>query len=343
MCEQYANLIFVDNDEKTNEERDLTTYGYFSNHIYFEYFVGYEIATLLGYKNPNEIIKTSVSKCNQLLFQEYPGVKQPMLKPRTILITRDGACEILLKTRKLITPDVAHLLNKFNIEITNKKCLTKEQQSLSELADIFKIHNSVFQYPVDSYKLDLYFPDYRLIVECDEDASYHRNEAKEQERMDYINIKLKTTDENWIRFKPDDKDFKLSNLIKAVNTFFHTHLPNQYRVCCVCKINKPFDDFNKNRRQALGIEYRCKVCRSNKYVKDAKKRKEVVIPNEKMCKECKETKQASEFYTGGCQPLSTMCKICVNKKRKELVKREKNTPNLFQCTKCKKINFLKYF
>ena len=116
-------------EEKTLE-REITTYSYIENHICYEYFVGYEIATLMGYKNHTQIIRNNVSKCNQISFRDYPGEKEPAIDPRTILITRDGAIEMMLKTRKLITPDVSHLLKKFGIETTNKMCLTKEQATL---------------------------------------------------------------------------------------------------------------------------------------------------------------------------------------------------------------------
>lgn len=106
----------------------------------------------------------------RLHFREYPGEKNPQLDPRTILITRDGACEILLKTRKLITPDVAYLLKEFGIETTNRKCLTKEQQSLSDISNVFKTYNHEFQYSVGTYLLDMYFPDHKIIIECDENG-----------------------------------------------------------------------------------------------------------------------------------------------------------------------------
>ena len=52
---------------------DLTTFVHVSNYIHFEYFVGYEVAALLGYKNSRDVIIKSVSKCNQLHFKDYPG------------------------------------------------------------------------------------------------------------------------------------------------------------------------------------------------------------------------------------------------------------------------------
>ena len=77
--------------EIMSEKKELVSYSYISNGLYFEYFVGYEIASLLGYKNTRDVIIKNVSKCNRLEFRDYPGIKEPELDPRTVLITRDGA------------------------------------------------------------------------------------------------------------------------------------------------------------------------------------------------------------------------------------------------------------
>jgi transposase/prophage antirepressor-like protein/very-short-patch-repair endonuclease len=198
------------------EEDELTMYSYISNHLCFEYFVGYEIAALLGYKNPAEVIKNNVSKCNKLEFREYPGVKIPELDPRTILISRDGAVELLIKTRKRISPDVLHILKKFNIHTTNRKCLTKEQQTLSALTNAFKTEKFEDQYKIGKYYLDLYFPDYKIVIECDENGHADRKPGKERERMDFVNKKLEITDDNWIRYNPDSEDFDISKVIGKI-------------------------------------------------------------------------------------------------------------------------------
>ena len=150
--ENEQEIEFIIEDEENNE---LTMYSYISNHLCFEYFVGYEIASLLGYKNPKNIITNNVSKCNQLVFRDYPGVKLPELDPRTILITRDGVVEIAIKTRKRVSPDVSYILKKFGIDTTNRKCLTKEQQTLSALTNAFKTEKFEDQFKVGNYYLDM--------------------------------------------------------------------------------------------------------------------------------------------------------------------------------------------
>jgi very-short-patch-repair endonuclease/prophage antirepressor-like protein len=202
-------------DEISEEEGELTMYSYINNGYCFEYFVGYEITALLGYKNPIQTL-VNVSKQNKLEFRDYPGVKKPKQDPKTILITRDGAIEILIKTRKRISPDVLHILKEFHIETTNRKCLTREQQSLSAITDVFKTENFEDQYKVGKYYLDLYFKDYKIVIECDEEGHADRKPHKERERMDYVNKTLEITDSNWIRYNPDENGFDVLRVIGQI-------------------------------------------------------------------------------------------------------------------------------
>ena len=132
------------------------------------------------------------------------------------MITRDGAIEILLKTRKRISPDVLHILKEFGINPTNRKCLTKEQQTLSTITDVFKTEKFEDQYKVGNYYIDLYFTEHKIAVECDELGHNDRKPHKERERMDYINEQLDINDCHWIRFNPDEYKFDISKVIGQI-------------------------------------------------------------------------------------------------------------------------------
>jgi len=195
-------------DEIAEEMGELTTYSYINNGYCFEYFVGFEITALLGYKKTTSAL-ISVSKQNKITFRDYPGVKIPKLDPQTILINRDGAIEILIKTRKRLTPDVLHILKEFHIDVTNRKCLSKEQQSISGIANTFKTEKIEDQFKVGPYYLDMYFPEYKIIIECDENGHVDRKPCDERARMDYVNKELGTKDINWIRYNPDEFGFDI--------------------------------------------------------------------------------------------------------------------------------------
>ena len=217
---EYQEIEFIDkviSENDLTEHKDLTVYHYELRHEFSEeYFVGYEIAALLGYANTTKVILNNVSKCNQIIFKDFPGEKIPELQHNTILISRDGAIEILIKTKKRISPDVLHILKSFGIDTTNRKCLTKEQQTLSALTNVFKTEKFEDQFKVGKYYLDLYFPEYKIVIECDENGHTDRKPYDERVRMDYVNEALGLTDYNWIRYNPDEKDFDISKVMGQI-------------------------------------------------------------------------------------------------------------------------------
>jgi very-short-patch-repair endonuclease len=325
------------------KERELTTYSYISNHLWFEYFIGFEIVALLGYKNTQAVIKNSVSKCNQLLFREYPGVREPPLNPKTILLTRDGVIEILLKTRKLITPDVELLLKQFGIKTTNRKCLTKEQNTLSDISKIFKIEKIETQYPVGKYFLDMYFPEYKLIVECDELGHFDRDPVEERERVDYINTCLGVDDTHWVRFNPDKEDFQISQIVGEIYMAI-SHLKNGKiftKPCRICKENKVCTEFYRSKISADGYNTRCKICQnriSEKIVSSKKTTVETLLKN-KICTRCENRKSPEEFHKSRANKdgYCCICKICDSATRKEKSKIEKTVPTHKKCSGCEEV------
>jgi len=358
------------NIELIDEKDDLNMYSYISNRYCHEYFVGYEIATLLGYKNTRSTIKNNVSKCNQLPFREYPGARYPPLDPRTILITRDGAVEILLKTRKKLTPDILQLLKRFGVEPTNRKCLTKEQQYLSSIADAFKTERVVDQYKVECknniYYLDMYFPDYKIVIECDEDGHADRKPDYDGNRTKDINKVLGITDYNWIRFNPDEENFDHHFVAKVIGQIYtkiddmkiikETETVEEKRErmmknitrakknidlepekpCTYCNVVKSLDQFHNALDHRDGKENICKICKNIKDQKRLQEQRETLeFPDEKECRLCSTTKPLKEYYKDKNSPDGHMrrCKECHNNQQKipkKIVTIEEKT-----CNKCK--------
>ena len=82
------------------------------------------------------------------------------------------------------------------------------------------IHNSFIniidvkrQFPFDKYKVDLYFPLYKLVVECDENNHEDREPNYEMLRENYII----STNNSIIRFNPNDNLFDLSIVLREIN------------------------------------------------------------------------------------------------------------------------------
>jgi very-short-patch-repair endonuclease len=334
-------------DIEIAEKQELTTYSYINNHMMFEYFVGFEIVTLIGYKNVAQAIK-NVSKSNQLLFHEFPGPKIPKLDPRTILLTREGVCEILIKTRKRLTEDVELILKKFQIETTNKKCLTKEQQTLSAIANAFKTEKIEDQYSIGTYFLDLYFTELKIIIECDENGHADRKPCNERTRMDYVNKQLNIDDSNWIRYNPDEYDFDISKVIGKIYCKIEECKKNKYlnmledssmRKCIKCAIQKPLIEENYGKR-GRGFNITCKNCIGSK------KEESKLI---KKCTKCLKELQLTKFYKKSKKQITEntpeidkyriVCISCSDSYSKERKKQLLSNPLLGkkECTKCEEI------
>jgi very-short-patch-repair endonuclease len=283
------------------------------------------------------------------------------LNPKTTLINRDGAIEILIKTRKRISPDVLHILKRFGIETTNRKCLTKEQQTLSALTNAFKTEKFEDQFKVGRYYLDLYFTDCKIVVECDENGHADRKPGDERKRMDFVNEKLELTDDNWIRYNPDERDFDISKVIGRIfrkitelkskkheletkkleeylkqNQFIQPIEVQQVKLCSTCREEKPLTEFNANRSHKDGLEIRCKECRKNIQMQYKVTMEKIEVLN-KICPQCKQDKLASEYYKHASRRdnLNNICKDC----SKEMDRRVINTPKIVveskKCSTCK--------
>jgi RNase P subunit RPR2 len=93
-------------------------------------------------------------------------------------------------------------------------CMCIENQTIGFIENIFKdVTNLKRQYMIDKYKVDLYFIDYKLVIECDENNHINRDPINEKIRENFIKYQGNTI----IRYNPNEKSFDLSNVLKDIN------------------------------------------------------------------------------------------------------------------------------
>jgi very-short-patch-repair endonuclease len=98
--------------------------------------------------------------------------------------------------------------------ITHPILIYIETATIGFISEIFKDFNIKKQYRVDKYLIDLYFIDYKIAVECDEDHHKH-NIKKDKEREEIIKKQLNCS---FIRYTPNIDNIqivinKIMNLI----------------------------------------------------------------------------------------------------------------------------------
>lgn len=112
-----------------------------------------------------------------------------------------------------------NLRNKYLVDISNNiKCINIgmciENQTIGFIENSFsEIFNTKRQFKFDKYKVDLFFPEYNLVIECDENNHDDRNQVEEKIREEFI-LSLGNT---IIRFNPNDSKFDLSVVLREIN------------------------------------------------------------------------------------------------------------------------------
>ena len=113
-----------------------------------------------------------------------------------------------------------NLRNRYIVDINNNikhvnVCMCIENQTIGFIENAYKnILKVKRQYKIGKYKADLYFIDYKLVIECDEFNHADRESIKEKIRDEYM-ISLGN---KIIRYNPNDKSFDLSNVLNEINT-----------------------------------------------------------------------------------------------------------------------------
>ena len=69
------------------------------------------------------------------------------------------------------------------------------------------------QHTIGKYRADLYFIDYKLVIECDENNHIDRDINDERIREEYI----MSLGNKIIRYNPNDLNFDLSNVLNKIN------------------------------------------------------------------------------------------------------------------------------
>lgn len=82
------------------------------------------------------------------------------------------------------------------------------------------------QYSIENYRIDLYFPDYKIAIECDEHN--HKYQISEDIiRQEIISNKL---DCIFIRYRPYDKDFDIYNVINEIYVKIREKILNNHNI-----------------------------------------------------------------------------------------------------------------
>ena len=119
---------------------------------------------------------------------------------------------VINKCRKP-TPYLIHFTKCLGIEVHKNKWLCKEQDALGQIMQVFNVEEMIHQFSVWKYRIELYFPRYKLAIECDEFCHRDKDIEYDVGQQKHIEKLLNCT---FVRFNPNAKDFYLMEVVNKM-------------------------------------------------------------------------------------------------------------------------------
>jgi len=201
---------------KNFNDKKIRVFGTAENTL----FIGKDIAEILGYTDTSQSIREHVDEEDKITWSKFKKSNRAItdvlikIQDQTILINKRGVNSLITYGKKYNPKFLIWLEYTFDFKFDIIKRLSKEEEYINIIKNIFKDEKMIRQYSVENYRVDLYFPEYNLSIECDEHGHIHRDEIYENKRTSRILELLNTT---FIRFNPDEKNF---NIYDTINDIF---------------------------------------------------------------------------------------------------------------------------
>ena len=167
-------------------------------------FQANQIGKLLGLTNIRESIKAFDDDEKVVILTSTNGGQQNVL-----FLKENGVKRLIANSRK---PAALKLAKTLGMKLFDYKVSSYEASTLLKIMKAFDGEDMALQYPIGKYQIDMYFPKYKLAVECDE-KKHTYNVAADASRQLYIETQLNCT---FIRYKPYTDCFCIFDLINKL-------------------------------------------------------------------------------------------------------------------------------
>jgi very-short-patch-repair endonuclease len=142
---------------------------------------------------------------------KFKTIKQNGGQNKITYLLTEEAFELLKNTynlRNRYIVDLSENIKQINIGM----CI--ENQTIGFISNAYSnMINVKRQFTIGKYRADLYFVDYKLVIECDENNHDDRDLENEKIRELYIT----SLSNKIIRYNPNEKGFDLSNVLREIN------------------------------------------------------------------------------------------------------------------------------
>ena len=133
-------------------------------------------------------------------------------RPKINYMLTEKAFELLKNSYNFRNRYIVNIAD--NINVVNNLAMCIENQTIGFIKNSFNnVIKVIRQFKIGIYPVDLYFTDYNLVVECDENNHIDRNIDEEKFRQDFILSQGKIL----LRYNPNKDNFDLSLVLREIN------------------------------------------------------------------------------------------------------------------------------
>lgn len=172
------------------------------------WFQGNHIGKLLDLSNIHDAITMFQEGYDKKIIpSQTDGGRQKM-----VFLSEIGVKKLIVKSRK---PMAMELAKRLGITTLECKLETVESNTILQIMQAFDGQEMKHQYMVNKYLVDLYFPRFKLAIECDE--LHHNkttNKDKDEKRQEDICNAIEQC--TFIRYSPYAKDFCIFHVINKI-------------------------------------------------------------------------------------------------------------------------------
>jgi very-short-patch-repair endonuclease len=164
-----------------------------------------DIADILGISNIRDNLSNNYNK-----YKKFINTNRGL--QNITFIKYNDLIRLIVKSRK---PNVIDFCKKIGLEVNTKVYSCIESDTIKCINDAFNGEEMLLQYKVDKYMIDLYFPKYKLAIECDEENHkkplYIKNDLIRENE-----IKTQITGCVFMRYDPYSQDFNIFYIINQI-------------------------------------------------------------------------------------------------------------------------------
>ena len=166
-------------------------------------------------------------------------------------LTYNGLIKSLTKIRKTT---IIEFSNKIGVDINRQIYVSIEADTLKCIMDAFRNEDYEEQHSIGKYRIDLFFPKYKLAIECDE--NHHNNTINQENDIKReTEIKSLINGCHFIRYKPFANEFNIFLLINDIYTYIKYYIEYEKEILKLkLKIKETEEETKETQEKTKQIE-----------------------------------------------------------------------------------------